>query len=409
MKTLKTAFFLSFLLVLTLVVPARAASEDGGRYFIKSTSVFIKKSLGVRHAFPNGFSADLSPLQLGIAKLFQVEVTALPRLTILDDAVAVDGSLTASPAPSASPSPDTSPFQSPQVRPIPLTQVPWGVRAMYNDGSAVVPSGGKDITVAVLDTGATVTHPDLARRTVGCKDFTDDTQPIADKTCDDANGHGTHVAGIIVADGGRDGKGIYGVAPETNLLVYKVCGADGSCWADDVAMALRSAVDSGAEIIVVAIGTDTDTAVMHDAVAYAHEKHVLVVAAVGNDGPDGGTVDYPAAYDDVVGVGAVDNEFSVSDWSSRRADTETPEAFSTMFAAPGLFIESTWKENGYAVLSGTSMAAPHIAGLAAKLWDADVDDPAAQVIVALKKLSNDLFPKGVDAASGYGIPTLLPL
>ena len=137
---------------------------------------------------------------------------------------------------------------------------------------------------------------------------------------------------------------------------------------------------------------------------------VLVVAAAGNDGPYVGSVDYPAASNKVIAVGALDVNKVISDWSSRGINSQTTaylvEDGDIEFAAPGVSVESTWKDGGYAILSGTSMAAPHISGLAAKLWQKDALAPADATRDLLRKFSTDLLPLGDDDDSGWGIPTL---
>lgn len=135
--------------------------------------------------------------------------------------------------------------------------------------------------------------------------------------CADGNGHGTHVAGTIAANGGSDGNGIYGVAPEANLWVIKVCGNSGSCWGDDIAAGIRYAANNGANIISMSLGGDSPDSQILSAVDYAVNKNVLVVAAAGNDGPADGSIDYPGAYVKVIAIGAIDSSGDVPSWSSR--------------------------------------------------------------------------------------------
>ncbi len=393
MSTKKLAYFLALALVFSFASPALAAKAPSaaGRYLIKSKVGIWKSGLSIRHMFDGGFTADLSDWQLRVAKLFGVTVEPVQKLSILvTDIVAVE-------EPASVSFDDTA-------RTEPNTQVAWGVRII---SGTVRPTGGNGVLVAVLDTGADVTHPDIAQRIAICKDFTA-KPPFVDEGCNDENGHGTHVAGIIAADSGQDGLGIFGVAPAANLAIYKACDDTGLCYADDVAVAIRTAVDDGAQIVVVSAGADVAGPLMEEAVAYANEAGVLVVAAAGNDGPYAGSIDYPAAHQSVISVGAADSDLAVPDWSSRGANSRTElrakDKGDLEFAAPGVNIESTWNDGGYAILSGTSMAAAHVAGLAASLWDTKTKDPVASVRSALYEITTDLLPPGEDDDSGYGMP-----
>jgi subtilisin len=251
-----------------------------------------------------------------------------------------------------------------------------------------------------LDTGVNKNHRDLSRRVAQCKDFTG--VGIRDGRCDDKNGHGTHVAGTVLADGGTDGLGVYGMAPEANLFAYKVCGNDGSCWSDDIAAAIQHAADQGAEIVSMSLGSDAESSLIRDAVSYAVGLGTLVVAAAGNDGPALGSIDYPGANPDVVAVAAIDSAEAVASWSSRGLNDGdyVMEAQEVEFAAPGVSIESAWKDGGYRTISGTSMATPHVSGLAAKLWQGS----GAATRGYLQTLARDLDAPGDDPATGFGLP-----
>ena len=406
MNTKVIAYLLAFSLLLGVSDVAYGASEDT-RYLVKSSSGFWKKSFGVRHEFKEGFTTDLTDWQLRVAKVFGVEVVPVHKLYILPESPVVQTG--------QANSNDTTgkrPLPSP-TRPIPSDSLPWGIRAMYNsDPTLVKTSGGADVNVAVLDTGVLANHPDLTNRIAQCKDFTSPKTPVINDKCEDKNGHGTHVAGTIAADGGSDGKGIYGVVPEANLFAYKVCGTNGSCWSDDIAFALKTAADNNVNVVNLSLGSDTESTLIKDAITYAVSKNVLVVAAAGNDGPYVGSIDYPGANPNVIAVGAFDSIFDIAEWSSRGLNSESKsyvvEEKDIEFAAPGVNIESTWKDGGYVILSGTSMATPHVAGLAAKLWQVDADDPdsATRELLHLPPFSTDLLPPGDDDASGFGFPHL---
>lgn len=392
MITKKTPYIVVISLFLAFAFVVHAATDDT-RYFVKSTSGWWKKSFGVRHNFDNGFTAELTDFQLRVAKVFGIEVEPVKKLYVL---------LELSQAPITS-----GKAQAQRIKP--TEQYPWGIKAIYQDSLSLKPSGGSGVSVAILDTGILKTHLDLKNRIKVCKDLSMSAS-VVDGKCDDKNGHGTHVAGIVAADGGSDGLGIYGIAPEANIFVYKVCSNNGTCWADDIAVALKMAMDDGANIINMSLGSDSPSQLITEATGYVVSKNVLVVAAAGNDGPYVGSIDYPGAYANVIAVGAVDKDIQIPDWSSRGNNSTTQpyviEEKDIEFAAPGVNIESTWKNGGYAILSGTSMATPHVAGLAAKVWQKDALDPASETREILHKLITDLLPIGDDDNSGFGFPHL---
>lgn len=408
-----------FAMVFGAFAPVGAASDAGEetRFFVQTKSDFWRKALGVRHEFPDGFTTEATGLQLGLARIM-VDVYPVQRLNILPAEESVEPSSRGaspekkpdfppgkpSPTPDPEPTPEPSPEPSPEPRPAPTLPLPWGVD-MLTGGTG----DGSGVTVAVLDTGVYTQHPDLVRRVLQCKDFSHRKNPIIDEQCDDGHGHGTHVAGTIVADGGEDGLGIFGVAPNANLYAYKVCGKNGSCWSDDISVAIRHAVDEGAQIINLSLGSDNVSSLIADAVDYAVEQGVLVVAAAGNDGPYQGSIDYPGAFVSVIAVGALDVDSAIADWSSRGGNSTT-EPFVTEegdieFAAPGVNVESTSNDGSYTFMSGTSMASPHVAGLAASLWDSEAENAADAVRDLLHALSGDLEPAGDDDDSGWGLPT----
>ena len=416
MVTKKITYLLAFVLLFGTAFHAKAAEDN--RYLVKTTAGVWKKYFGVRHSFDNGFTTDLSGFQIRFAKIFGLEVKPVSMLYILpaqtdlpDESQKAEDNLVvqAKPDNPGQGNPGNGNGNKAQ-RIFPLDQTPWGIEMIYNDPLLASASGGDEVNVAVLDTGILKTHPDLKNRIADCKNFSHPKLPFVDDKCNDKNGHGTHVAGIIAADGGDDGLGIFGIAPAANLYIYQVCSNSGSCWADDVAAAIRTAADNGANVINLSLGSDAPSSLIYDAVVYASEKNVLTIAAAGNDGPYPGGIDYPAANLETVGVGALDVNKEISDWSSRGNNSQT-EAYvmedgDIEFAAPGVSVESAWKDGGYAILSGTSMAAPHVSGLAAKLWQKDSDDPASATRGILHSFSIDLLPLGDDDDSGRGIPTL---
>lgn len=403
------AIFLVFSLFFSLGVKAFQFSylaPEGSRYFVKTTSAFWQKNLNARHIFDNGFSVDLSGIQLALVRIFKLEIEPIQQYHILppQNLVEIKNSKIDIER--------RTNIENTEIRFLPSDQTPWGIEVIYNNPAIKSTSGGEGVNVAVLDTGVLKTHPDLKNRIGQCKDFTNPRVPVKDGTCDDKNGHGTHVSGTILADGGSDKLGIYGIAPQATLFAYKVCGNDGSCWADDIAMAIRVASDNKVNIINLSLGADKDDPLIRQAIDYAVSSDVLVIGAAGNDGPYPESIDYPAANKDVVAVGAIDFELVVPEWSSRGINSKTTpylvEEKDIEFGAPGVNIESTWKNGGYAILSGTSMATPHISGLAAKVWQFNAQEGtrAQATRGLLHQLADDIWLLGDDDATGFGLPNL---
>ncbi len=388
----KTLFAVFFVVIFGLAASKPVFAE--GRYFVKSNRGFWKNTLGVRHIFENGFSAELNDFQIGFAQMFGIELEHLPSFQILVE-----------PEQPLKLNSDTKIFrQSPQQQ---YSGANWGFALMLPSGVTAT-NAGVGVTVAILDTGIDSTHPDLIRRITVCKDFSNPRFPVVNGKCEDKNGHGTHVAGIIAADGGTNELGLTGMAPGASLLVYKVCGSNGSCAADDVAAGIRAAADANAMLISMNFGSDTNSGLIANAVRYAAAKNSLIIAAAGNDGPFSASIDYPAAYREVIGVGAITQKLNVAAWSSRGNNDITPlltiEDKDIEHIAPGEGIESTWLNGAYATLSGTSMAASFVTGMAARMWQSDSDTPVKDTRAVLHRLAGNANVS--DPATGYGIPNL---
>ena len=213
--------------------------------------------------------------------------------------------------------------------------------------------GDGEVTVAVVDQGFKDDHPDLEANVADGhgRDFADgDDDPSPDSLADEH--HGTHVAGIVAA-GTDNGTGIAGISNAT-LLGVRALDESGSGYTADIADGIQWAADNGADIINLSLGGGGFTETLQKAVSYAHEKGVLLVAAAGNDG---GSVNYPAAYDECMAVSALDPDGALASYSSRGPEID--------LAAPGTNVLSTWTDDGYSSLSGTSMAAPVVSGIAA--------------------------------------------
>ena len=295
----------------------------------------------------------------------------------------------------------------------PEYQITWGLKKIYNEPNlnfdmVLAAQGTTEVNVAVLDTGVLKDHPDLINRILLCKDF---TSGRVKNTCVDGHGHGTHVSGSLLADGGSDNLGIVGVAPTANLFAFKVCTNGGFCFGDAVAAGIKEAERRGANIISMSFGGSTFATVERNAIDNALDKRqnnddLLFVAAAGNSGPSSNTIKYPAAYHKVVAVAAVDSSLYVASFSSRGIDDIWQDGKDRLVevSGPGVAIESTMNDGAYATWSGTSMATPHISGLAANVWSSSVNPDATTIRFWLQSYSNDISPDGYDNASGFGFP-----
>ncbi len=214
-----------------------------------------------------------------------------------------------------------------------------------------VTRGSSGQEIAILDTGVDYNHTDLDSKTIRGYDFVDN-----DYTPMDLNGHGTHVAGTAAAET-NNGAGIAGMSPNTSILAVRVLDANGSGSLADIADGIRYAADYGAEVINLSLGCNCDTQTLENAVNYAWNKGSVVVAAAGNDGVS--TTFEPASYNNVIAVGAVDRNDQKASFSNYGTWVDV--------TAPGVDIAATVPNNGYAYMSGTSMASPHVAGLAGLL------------------------------------------
>lgn len=218
-----------------------------------------------------------------------------------------------------------------------------------------VPSG-RDVTIAVVDSGICATHPDLQGKLVAGYDFVDD-----DMDPDDLYGHGCGVAGVIAAVSNNN-QGIAGVAPNARIMPLRVLDGTGIGNYANIANAIIYAVDNGADIINLSLAGPTRSAIMEAAVAYAVGRGAVVIAAAGNFGSD--ATFYPAAYPAVIAVGSIDPDLNRSSFSNFGADVDVQ--------APGRDILTTSLNGGYEFMSGTSFAAPIVAGLTALTQAVDV-------------------------------------
>ena len=267
-------------------------------------------------------------------------------------------------------------------------------------------NSGAGRKVVILDTGYDYNHVELSSSYLGGKDFVnDDDDPFDD------NGHGSHVAGIITADG--ISSKAKGVAPAAGIISGKVLAADGGGYFSDVVAAIYWAVDGpdgifgtsddfGADAMSISLGTappytykgfcDSVLPSLTNAIKYARDNGVLVVVASGNSGSAG--VSIPGCISYSTTIGAVDSRNRIASFSGKGNSVD--------LTAPGVSIYSSWLGNSYAILSGTSMSTPMVSGTAALIKFAHPDYTVSQLESALFKSAKDFGKKGKDASYGWG-------
>ena len=228
-------------------------------------------------------------------------------------------------------------------------ELTWGIDAVHAP-AAWDTTEGAGVRVAIIDTGINIKHKDLQGKVDGGYDAISKSEQA--DAYQDQNGHGTHVAGTVGAL--RDGKGVVGVAPKARLYAVRVLDADGSGSLSDVIDGIIWCANNGIQVANMSLGSSQPSDTMRRALAYAKSRGVVVVAAAGNSG---GAVGYPGAYPEVIGVAASDSDGKLASFSSRGPEVD--------FIAPGVYVVSTAMDGGYANFSGTSMAAPHMAGIVA--------------------------------------------
>jgi thermitase len=267
-------------------------------------------------------------------------------------------------------------------------------------GLGTFPSTG-GVKVGIVDTGVLQTHEDLVGKVANCASSYTGIPilvgSIREGTCTDDNGHGTHVSGTITGNA-NNSKGVAGVAFNSPIAMCKALGGPlGTGSTSDVANCIRWAHDRGAKVLSMSLGGGASST-LQQAVQYAWKSGgangTLLIAAAGNDG--NGTLNYPAAYPEVVSVAATDNRDQRASFSNANADVE--------IAAPGVNVLSTYNgsNTNYATASGTSMSTPHVAGVAAVIYGRYPGATASTIRSKLVASVDDLGAAGRDNVFGFG-------
>lgn len=256
--------------------------------------------------------------------------------------------------------------------------IPWGI-SHTGAGLSMGQYTGKNIKVAILDTGISK-HEDLkVKNGVSFVDYT--------TKYDDDNGHGTHVAGIIAAANNR--IGVVGVAPEADIYAVKILDQDGRGSYSTIISALEWAIENQMDIISMSLGGKEYSQALHETIQEAVDAGIIIVAAAGNSGQE---LYYPAKYSEVIAVGAVSEDLKAAPFSCRGSELD--------LVAPGVDILSTANDGQYAVMSGTSTAAPHVSGAFASLKG---KNPRMTANELSKKIIEASTPLGNKDSYGYGL------
>ncbi len=262
---------------------------------------------------------------------------------------------------------------------------------------------GKGVVVAVLDTGVDAGHPELRRRIIAQANFTTDTP-------EDVVGHGTHVAGIIAGQGTQERENAnraLGASPDAQLIVGKVCNNQGWCLEGDLQAGIEWAMRQRARVINLSLGGGSfvghcDDDPLAEEANWAAANGVIVVAAAGNSGEGGEGIATPACGSSVIAVGAVDAADARPSWSSFGAPLDVVAPGVGILSPIPCAVAGTCPDAGYAQWSGTSMAAPHVAGVAALLLEQEPSLTPLRMSQLLAATAKDVGAAGTDALYGAG-------
>lgn len=228
----------------------------------------------------------------------------------------------------------------------------WGPKQIACESAWNYSWGSSSVRISIVDTGISTSHPDLTSKVVAGYNFVNNNS-----NWNDGNGHGSHCAGIAAAIT-NNGVGIAGVGFNCRLMAAKVLNNSGSGTISAIANGINWSVNNGAKVVSLSLGASSGSSTLSNAVNYAWNNNVLPVAASGNNGST--SVFYPAGYTNCMAVGASTTTDGKASFSNYGTWVDV--------AAPGVNIASTYKGSGYVYMNGTSMACPHVSGVAGLVW-----------------------------------------
>lgn len=284
----------------------------------------------------------------------------------------------------------------PEVRTESTSQMEsWGYKSVKADVSKSVGLTGKGVKVGVIDTGIKVDHPDL--KVTGGISFVGDQSSY-----NDDEGHGTHVAGII---GAQDNSfGTVGVAPSVKLYAIKSLDSSGLGNQSDIVAGIDWAIKQDLDIINLSVTANQGSYLLQQVIDRAYSKGIMIVAASGNAlTPLSSTTDvlFPARYPSVIAVGSVDAKKVKSSFSYFGPSLELVAPGEDVFSTYSGYVDGVWQD--YAIMDGTSMAAPYVAGIAALYKQAYPEKSHKEIRILMQNSAIDLGKKGRDSDYGYGM------
>lgn len=262
----------------------------------------------------------------------------------------------------------------------------WNLTQINAESGWDIEEGAEEVIIAVLDTGIDMDHEDLAGHLLPGRNMFKDTDDVSDE-----HGHGTHVAGISSAITNNI-TGIAGMTWNNKILPVKVLDDQGEGSLYEITRGIIWATDQGARVINLSLGDDVSAQMLHEAVRYADERDVVLIAAAGNENVQ--VPMYPAAYEEVLAVAATDQHEEKAVFSNFGDYMDV--------TAPGEHIPSTFIDDQYVFMSGTSMAAPHVSGLAGLIRSLRPELTNEEVMHVIRYTADDLGPIGHDPYYGYG-------